>query len=97
MVSLVNLASSSPLGPLILRTISAAPSTRAKCASSRAQRWPRHCQRNAKNLYMSAVKRKLSLAFFFYDRPYFRHLYAVSFPHEEGVWERFFIQVTMPC
>ena len=55
-----------------------------------------HCQLNAKNLYISAVTRKLHLVFFFHDHLYFRHLYPVSFPHEEGVWERFFIKLIMP-
>jgi hypothetical protein len=55
---------------------------------------PGYGQLNAKNLYISAVTRKLSLVFFLYDRLSFRHLYAVSFPHEEGVCERFFIQLT---
>jgi DDE domain len=50
-----------------------------------------HCQLNVKNLYISAAIRKLYLVFFFYDRLSFRHLYIVSFPHEEGLCERFFI------
>ena len=45
----------------------------------------RHCQLNVKNLYVRAVTGKLSLVFFFHDHPYFRHLYPLSFPHEEGV------------
>jgi hypothetical protein len=57
---------------------------------------PRHCQLNAKDLYISAVTRKLEIVFFFHDRLYFRHLYPVSFPHEEGVCERLFIKLTMP-
>ena len=57
----------------------------------------RHSQLNAKNLHISAVTRKPYLVFFFHDRLYFRHLYSVSFPHEEGVCERFFIKLTMPC
>jgi hypothetical protein len=56
----------------------------------------RHCQLNAKNPYISAVTRKLSLIFFFHDRLYFRHLFPVSFPYEEGICARFFIQLTMP-
>ena len=55
-----------------------------------------HCQLNAKNMHISAEKRKLYLVFFFHDRLYFRYLYPVSFPHEEGVCERFFIKLTMP-
>ena len=51
--------------------------------------WGGHCQLNAKNLHMGAATRKLSLIFFFHDRLYFRHLYPVSFPHEEGARERF--------
>ena len=31
------------------------------------------------------------------NKVYFRHLHAVSFPHEEGVCERFFIKLTMPA
>jgi hypothetical protein len=53
-------------------------------------------QLNAKNLYISAVTRKLSLVSFFHDRLSFRHLYPISFPHGEGVCERFFIKLTMP-
>jgi hypothetical protein len=56
----------------------------------------RHCQLKAKNLYMSAGTRKLPLVFFFHDRLYVGHLSPVSFPHEEGVCERFFIKLTMP-
>jgi hypothetical protein len=59
--------------------------------------WPgRHCQLNAKNLHISAGTRKLSPVFFSYDRLHFRHLYAVSFPHAEGVCERFFVTLTIP-
>jgi len=47
-------------------------------------------------MHISAEKRKLYLVFFFHDRLYFRYLYPVSFPHEEGVCERFFIKLTMP-
>jgi len=55
-----------------------------------------HCQLSAKNLRISAVKRKLETVCFFHDRLYFRHLYLVSFPHEEGICKRFFIKLTMP-
>jgi IS1 transposase len=56
----------------------------------------RHCQLNAKNLHLCAIRRKLYPIFFFHGSLYFRHLHPVSFPHEEGVCERFFIKLTMP-
>jgi class 3 adenylate cyclase len=55
-----------------------------------------HCQLNAETLYISVVTRKLSLVFFLHAPLSFRHLYPVSFPHKEGVYERFFIKLTMP-
>jgi hypothetical protein len=55
-----------------------------------------HCQLNAESLHISAIKRKPYLVFVLHDRLYFRHLYPVSFPHEEGVCERFCIKLTMP-
>jgi hypothetical protein len=55
-----------------------------------------HCQLNAKNLHLCAIRRKLYPIFFFHGSLYFRHLHPVSFPHEEGVCERFFIKLTMP-
>jgi hypothetical protein len=45
---------------------------------------------------MGAATRKLSLVFFFRDRPYFRYLYPVIFLHKEGICERFLIKLTMP-
>jgi hypothetical protein len=40
---------------------------------------------------------KKAIHHFLLSRPlYFRHLSPVSFPHEEGVYQRFFINLTMP-
>ena len=58
------------------------PGARRRAATS-----GRHGQLNAKNLYMSAVTRKLSLIFFFHDHLYLRHLCPVNFPHEDDVRE----------
>jgi hypothetical protein len=56
----------------------------------------RHGQLHAKNLYMRAGTSKRSLVFCFHDCLSFRHLHPISFPHEEGICERFFLQWTVP-
>ena len=57
---------------------------------------PRALSTERGKLYISAVRRKLSLVFFFHAPPLFSPPVPRSSPHEEGVCERFFIKLTMP-
>ena len=45
---------------------------------------------------MNMVTRKLFLVFFVHTHLCFCHLYPLSFPHAEAVWEQWFMKLTMP-